>query len=37
MDRQVENIKKLATGLQHVVTGATEDSAFVSYTAVSSV
>ena len=26
MDKEVENIDKLATGLQHVVTGATADS-----------
>ena len=36
MDKQVENIEKLATGLQHVVTGATADFALlVSCVAVS--
>ena len=30
MEKQVENTKKLATGLQHVVTGATADSALLA-------
>ena len=35
-DKQVENTEKLTTGLQHVVTGATADSALlVSCVAVS--
>ena len=35
-DKQVENTEELATGLQHVVTGATADSALlVSSVAVS--